>query len=166
MPDAIARWLDGEPREPAPAFALAEDVRPCFGRFAPHCGEAPRSSGIRGLPPGFDSRPRSPTSSPGERGPLASELDEQGLQVAALARAGRNAIVRVDEVSICSPLPPHLPGLGRCGAHFVGLNARALRWAYEGRPASELVREHWSRRPDRIYALLGLTPDPRHRAPS
>jgi hypothetical protein len=78
-------------------------------------------------------------------GPLGSELDEQGLQVAALERAGHVAVVGVDDVSICSPFPPHVPRLGACGAHFVGLNAKRFPWTYAGRPAEEMVRENFLR---------------------
>src|SRR6266540_4978132 len=50
-------------------------------------------------------------------------------------------VVRLDEVTICSPFPPHLPGLGSCGAHFVGLNAKTLGLSFEGRPAEAWTRE-------------------------
>jgi len=73
-------------------------------------------------------------------------LAEQGMQMAVLRRSGPVRVVGVDEVSICSPFPPHLPGLGRCGAHFVGLNARELPpWKLDGRPASELTSAHFAR---------------------
>lgn len=32
---------------------------------------------------------------------------------------------------------------GRCGAHFVGLSAHGLPWAWYGRPASECIAENW-----------------------
>jgi hypothetical protein len=148
MPAAIHEWLE---RGDARACVTAEDVRPCFGQFEAFCGPEARNGGIRGLPPGFDLEGalkdllrRNPVT-------LSSELDEQGLQIAALSYADRTLVVRLDEVSICSPFPPHLPNLGRCGAHFVGLNARSLPWELEGRPAVEYIREHWLRHWDNVY---------------
>jgi hypothetical protein len=75
---------------------------------------------------------------------LSSELDEQGLQVAAL-RETQPHVVKIEEVTICSPFPPHLNYLGRCGAHFVGLNMREIPWEFRGRPAIEVLRERWWR---------------------
>ena len=115
-----------------------------------------RNGGIRGLPPSLDLE-RALHAVLDERPvTLTSELDEQGLQVAALERAGPTLVVRLDEVTICSPFPPNLPGLGSCGAHFIGLNARALPGSYEGRPASELVREHFHRLEPELRARVGL----------
>jgi hypothetical protein len=112
--------------------------------------------GIRGLPPDFDleaalrwALARVPTR-------LTSELDEQGLQVAALSNFGTIGVVTLDEVTICSPFPPHLPGLGRCGAHFVGLNAHEIPWSYLGRPALEVRREHWLEWRGEVYRRVGL----------
>jgi len=139
MPSAIRRWLEDD----AATFMLAEDVRPMFGRFTALCGSEPRNSGIRGLPPGFDLADALEQMLSKHPGPLTSELDEQGLQVFTLQQAGQVHLVSVEEVSICSPFWPHYQNLGRCGAHFVGLNAWNLPWDYQGRPASELTREHW-----------------------
>lgn len=137
MPEAIRRWSDaGE------GFVFAEDVVPCFGQFAPLCGTRPRNSGIRGLPPQFDLAQAFGRILQEHPVLLKSELDEQGLQAAALARF-HPLIVTVDEVTICSPFPPHLPDLGRCGAHFVGLNAKHLPWEVDGRPAVEITRERF-----------------------
>ena len=86
---------------------------------------------------------------------MTSELDEQGLQVAALSRESAPLIVRLDEVSICSPFPPHLPSAGSCGAHFVGLNAHTLPWRYYDRPAIDCLREHWQRCRDELAARVG-----------
>lgn len=154
MPDAVDRWLRS-----GDVCLLAEDVRACFGKFAPLCGEEPRNSGIRGLPPGFDLgsaildtlRERTVT--------LTSELDEQGLQVAALSRAGDPAVVTVEDVSICSPFPPHLPDLGACGAHFVGTNARLLGWKLDGAPAVAHLQAHWARHRPALYEHVGIRPD-------
>jgi hypothetical protein len=76
---------------------------------------------------------------------LRSELDEQGLQVAALRRTTRPFVISTSELTICSPFSPHQPYLGRCGAHFVGLNARRLSFDVDGAPAIRFVREHWMR---------------------
>jgi hypothetical protein len=140
VPDAIARWLD----DPDPTASLiAEDARACHGAFASLCGEAPRNSGIRGLGPAtrYEAALRAVLARHGR--PLRSELDEQGLQIAALLHAGRPHVVSIDEVSICSPVPPHRPGLGRAGAHFVGLNARVAWCEIDGRPITERVQAHW-----------------------
>ncbi len=150
-PSAIAEWLENEDR-----CLVAEDVRPCFGQFQDLCGSAPRNSGIRGLPPRFafaqalrQTLERKPVQ-------LVSELDEQGLQVAALGIREAPLVVTVDEVTICSPFPPHLPTLGRCGAHFVGLNAKQLPWSLDGRPAVDYIREHWARQRPALYERVGL----------
>jgi hypothetical protein len=66
------------------------------------------------------------------------------LQVAVLT-AGSHHVVTLAEVTICSPIPPHLPHLGRCGAHFVGVNAKKLRWEWNGKSGEEYIQEHWDR---------------------
>src|SRR5690606_6259691 len=111
MPAAIRQWLDGpDPRR----CVIAEDTRRMFGRFSTCCGAEPRNSGIRGLPSGFalEQALRDVLSETLE--PLTSELDEQGMQVAMVERAGPPLVVRVDEVTICSPFPSHVRHLGRC----------------------------------------------------
>jgi hypothetical protein len=90
--------------------------------------------------------------------PLRSELDEQGLQTAALSRTPGFRIVSVEDVAICSPFPPHLPHLGRCGAHFVGLNAKSMPWSLAGRPAVQHLAEHWRRHRPAICRRVGLAP--------
>ncbi|HEU4643130.1 MAG TPA: hypothetical protein VFS44_11810 [Gemmatimonadaceae bacterium] len=150
MPTAVRAWLDrGE------GCVIAEDVQACFGRFAPLAGGAPRNSGIRGLPPGFDLAVAIAGVLREHPAPISSELDEQGLQVAAVARAGAQWVVGIDEVSICSPFPPHQPELGRCGAHFVGVNVRHAPWELDGRPAVEWLREHWLRWREEVLARTG-----------
>src|SRR4029079_1675815 len=109
LPPALRTWLE---REPAHACLLAEDVRACFGQFAAHCGSAPRNSGIRGLPPGFSLETALRAMLDVHPVQLASELDEQGLQAAALARSGTLDVVPLEQVAVCSPFPPHLPGPG------------------------------------------------------
>jgi hypothetical protein len=155
MPDAVAEWLDsGDER----GCVLAADVKPCFGKFADLCGPAPGNTGIRGLGPRFDLAGALAATLARHPVALESELDEQGLQVAALRRHGHPLTVEVDDVTICSPFWPHLPYLGRCGAHFVGLNARALPWRYYDRPASECVAENWERLEPAVRRAVGLRP--------
>ncbi len=151
LPETIARWLRG-----GSSCLLLEDVRACFGRFAARCGPRPLNAGIRGFPPGFDFGSALAEVLRGESGVLSTELDEQGLQVAALSLAAPPSVVPLAEVTICSPFPPHLPHLGRCGAHFCGLNAFDLGWRLGDRPASELVRDHWARHRPVIYERVGL----------
>lgn len=80
-------------------------------------------------------------------------LDNDVILWAKPAALGR---VSLDDVTICSPFPPHLPHLGRCGAHFVWLNARRLGFEFDGEPA-ELVRaRHWDQHRERLYAQVGL----------
>lgn len=155
MPPAIEEWLRADD-----ACLIAEDVLPCFGKFAPLCGAAPRNSGVRGVPPHFDLR-AAILETLQERGvTLTSELDEQELQVAALSRRGAPEVVSVHDVSICSPFPPHLPELGACGAHFVGTNARALNWELNGTPAVAHLQAHWARHRPALYERVGIRPDP------
>jgi hypothetical protein len=163
LPASVESWLEaaGEP----PACLMAEDVKACYGQFADQCPGEPRNAGLRGLPPGFDLaavlreviviRQRRTGSALA----FTSELDEQGLQAAALSLAGPLHAVTLDEVSVCSPFAPHLPDLGRCGAHFVGLNARHIAWDYWGRPADQWMTEHWQRHRLQLYQRTG-TPEP------
>jgi hypothetical protein len=142
LPDGMRRWLESaDPRR----CLLAEDARALFGQFTQLCGPEPRNAGIRGLPPRF------PLENALERllaqvsHPLDSELDEQGLQVAAVSIFEEPEVVSIDDVSICSPFPPHRLELGRCGAHFCGLNTRHYEWQLEGRYAEAWIAEHWQR---------------------
>jgi hypothetical protein len=153
IPAAIQTWLEGA--DPA-RCVFAEDVKRCLGQFGDRCGPEPRNSGIRGLPPNFDLAGELRLLLADCAELLSSETDEQGLQTAVVCRAGPPLVVTVDEVSICSPFPPHLPHLGTCGAHFVGLNAHRLPWEYEGRPAVEFVREHWQRHRRALYDKVEL----------
>ncbi len=155
MPTAIRHWLARAHDE---TCVIAQDVRPAFGQFARFCRSTPCNSGIRGLPPRFDFAHRLRSLLEAHPVRLTSELDEQGLQVAAVSRSREPLMVGVDEVSICSPFPPHQPHLGTCGAHFVGLNARKLPWALGGRPAHELIREHWEKHRDTLYQRVGISP--------
>jgi hypothetical protein len=151
-PEAVRRWLG----EANGARLIAEDVAMGHGAFTDLCGPEPRNSGIRGVPAGFDlagALGRVLSQRPAR---LGSELDEQGLQVAAMSLDGPPLVVRTEEVSICSPFWPHQPELGRCGAHFVGLNARRLPWRYYDRPATQVRIEHWERHRPELYARVGL----------
>lgn len=139
-PGPVRWWLEeGTPK----TCLLAEDVAPGFGQFAALCPPAPRNSGIRGLPPGFDLERALAGVLATYPVRLASELDEQGLQVAALSRHPPR-VVPVSDVTICSPFPPHAAHLGRCGAHFVGLNVHRER-PYCDRPTMDRIADHWER---------------------
>lgn len=154
LPRDLKAWLERDD-----AVILAADVVPAFGKFAHLCGPEPRNSGIRGLPPGFDYEYHLKETLAVHPVVMDWELDEQGLQTAALQRGGETLVVTTDEVTICSPFPPHLPHLGSHGAHFCGLNAHSLPWALEGRPTVEYVREHWQNRRQAILAKLDLPSD-------
>src|SRR5581483_476950 len=114
------------------------------------------NTGMRGLPATLDLEKALRAILDAHPGELTSELDEQGLQVAALERAAELRVVGVDDVTICSPFPPHLPHLGRAGAHFVGLNARTLPFRYYQRPAEEVRADHWDALRPELYRRLGL----------
>jgi hypothetical protein len=152
LPGSMREWLASED-----LCILAEDVKTCLGQYAGMCGPEPRNSGIRGLPPGFDLAAALETMFLQMPFKLQSELDEQGLQVAALSRCRRTLAVPIEDVTICSPFPPHLPRLGKCGVHFVGLNARELPWTFCGRGASELTRENWNGFKTDISQRVGIT---------
>jgi ribosomal protein S18 acetylase RimI-like enzyme len=155
VPRAVEHWLAGRS---AAGCVIAEDVRPCFGQFAARCGPEPRNSGIRGIPAGFDFGGALLETLREYPVKLSSELDEQGLQVAALQRRASPAVVSTREVSICSPFPPHLPHLGECGAHFVGLNAKSMPWSLDGTPAVDLIQAHWRRHRRELYDRVGISP--------
>lgn len=152
MPPSVREWLEEGPER----CLIAADVAPAHGAFARWTGGEPRNAGIRGLPPGFDLEGVLDTLLRESPVLMTSELDEQGLQVAAVSYRTAPVVVPVEEVSICSPFPPHLSRLGRSGAHFVGLNDRWLPWDYYGRPATECVREHWGRHREELYARVGI----------
>lgn len=137
LPSAIKRWMeDGE------SCLLAEDVSAAYGQFAELCGDRPLNSGIRGLPPGLAMDRELQRLL--ERYPvrLTSELDEQGLQVAILT-SREHHVVSAQDVSICSPFPPHTRMLGKCGAHFVGLNTKKLPWTFQGKSGEEYLYANW-----------------------
>jgi len=150
MPGAIRSWLTAGTQP-----LVSEDVRACFGSFAHLCGTKPRNSGIRGLPPWWPYAVDLRRILLQHDAALTSELDEQGLQVAALHRRGSPAVVPTDDVTICSPFHPLQPHLGRCGAHFVGLNAKQFSWSYYGRPAIDIRREHWRELRNEVARRVG-----------
>jgi len=140
IPPTIAAW-----REEIPARCLiAADVKPAFGAFASITGPEPRNTGIRGFPPGYDLGSSLAAVLREHPIPLRSELDEQGLEAAALDRGHKAVIVPTREVTICSPFWPHEPRLGSSGAHFVGLNAHNLPWRWYDRPATDCVVENYA----------------------
>lgn len=159
LPPAIRHWLGSD--DPQQCL-MAQDVRACFGQFAHLCGPEARNAGIRGLPPGFDLEAalrgvlERVEGERGERLVLSSELDEQGLQTAALSCWRKTLAVSLEEVTVCSPFHPHLPHLGRCGAHFVGLNAHHINWNYYDRPADQWMAEHWLKHRAILYERVGL----------
>lgn len=139
-PTAVRAWL-ARPSD----VLLAADVIPANGVFDDLTGPVALNSGIRGFPPGFDYESRLMKILRNSGRILQHELDEQGLQIVTLTGSGHCHVVSLDEVTICSPFPPHLSHLGKCGSHFVGLNVRDLPWEFYGRPAIECRLEHWHR---------------------
>lgn len=137
LPDSVVRWLGQSEK-----LLVAEDVKQCCGRFAHLCGREALNAGLRGLPPAYDFEQKLQQVLKACPGALNREVDEQGLQSAALL-AGGALWVSLSEVTICSPFAPHMPGIGKCGAHFCGLNARTLPWEFEGRPGDYWLRRHW-----------------------
>jgi hypothetical protein len=153
VPTALRQWLESPDRT---ACVIAEDVTPAHGKFADLCGPAPRNSGIRGIGPDFDFEAALKAVLRRKPVLLESELDEQGLQIAALSLHKPPLVVGLEEVTICSPFYPHLPHLGRCGAHFVGINVRNIPWSYYGQPATELRLKHWRDNRPELYRRVGL----------
>jgi hypothetical protein len=155
LPHAIRAWLgEGHPER----CLIAADVAPALGAFSRWAGSEPRNAGIRGIPPGFDLAAQMSAILNENPVVMRSELDEQGLQVAAVNRRTPAAVVPVEQVTICSPFHPHLPYLGSAGAHFVGLNEHSLPWRYYDRPAIDCVREHWQRLRGELYERVGIAP--------
>ena len=157
LPEGMRRFLETNDR-----CLIAEDVDRCLGIFDALCPPGHQNSGIRGLPPGFDfagalqsvlAQAQSSAVAPLQ---LTSELDEQGLQAAAVSLAHPAERVRVDEVSICSPFWPRSTELGTCGAHFVGMNAVHLPWNYFDRTADACMDELWHRHRPTLYQRAGL----------
>jgi len=153
VPEAMRRWFDDDPSR----CLIAADVRLALGAFTALTRPEPRNTGIRGFPPGYDLGAALARVLAGHPTRLSSELAEQGLQVVALDLDRPARVIGTDEVTICSPFWPHQNRLGRCGAHFVGLNTRNLPFDYYGRPATELVAEHWDRYLPELRRRVGLS---------
>jgi hypothetical protein len=157
LPEGMECWLQSER-----GALLAQDVDRCLGCFDAVCPPGALNSGIRGLSPGADVHGafaealHAAAEACGESPRLVSELDEQGLQAAAVARMQPLFVVANSEVTICSPFWPRSPELGTCGAHFVGMNARHIPWNYYDRPADEWMEEHWRRRRPALYERAGV----------
>ncbi len=166
-PTGMRRWLE-EPR----SFLFAEDVDRCFGSFEPLVAadvtpSGGLNAGIRGLPPGHDLSAElaavladADRLARGQAGPplrLHGEIEEQGLQAAAMVRTSPLYLVRNDEVSLCSPFWPKRPAFGTCGAHFVGMNAPHIPWDYYDRPADDWLAEHWERSRVELYQRARLS---------
>ncbi len=127
QPAAMEAWLAADDRT-----LLAADMERCLGQFQDDARvPEPINSGIRGLPPDFDLRAALQASlqekSAGHGTPLLlqSELDEQGLQAAALHRDGPALVVPTHDVSICSPFWPRNPGAGRLRRALCGSEQQA-----------------------------------------
>ena len=155
LPESIRAWLaDGDTQR----CLIAADVAHAHGAFGDATGQEPRNAGIRGIPPGFDLEEPMAAILAEHPVMMRSELDEQGLQMAAVSRVKPAAVVTTDEVTICSPFHPHQPYLGRAGAHFVGLNEHDLPWSYYDRPAMGVLREHWQGMRGELYRRVGIAP--------
>jgi hypothetical protein len=155
IPPAVKEWLGSYQSD---ASLIAADVSAAHGRFSALCGPAPRNSGIRGLGPDLDFEAAIARVLEINPVRLESELDEQGLQIAALSLQGLQFVIDSGDVTICSPFYPHTPELGQFGAHFVGLNARVLPWFYYEKPATEVRLAHWISHRTELYARVGLPP--------
>jgi hypothetical protein len=156
VPDVMKRWLESSNGE---SCLMAEDAQRSFGQFSECCNGHAINSGIRGVPPGFDLEDRLQKKLRESQVVLRSELDEQGLQAAALSQAALS-LVSKEDVSICSPFPMHQQTLGRCGAHFVGLNQKNLPWQLEGRGAHEVIHERWRGFKTKLMELVDGIPHP------
>jgi hypothetical protein len=150
VPRAMTSWLASNDQE---ACLLAQDVQRCLGQFSEVYDSPAINSGIRGVPPGFHLERKLRETLRAGQVILSSELDEQGLQAAALS-GSKLFLVSTQDVSIYSPFPMHQHELGDCGAHFVGLNAEWLPWWLDGRWAHEAVRESWLKCGDELNARV------------
>ena len=143
LPDSLKDWL-AQPVGSTRCL-LMEDISHALGKFAHLGGPIPLNAGIRGFPPAWDFGQSLREVLAENPVPLETEQDEQGLGIAALTRSAEPFIIRSNEVTICSPFPPHVQHLGTCGAHFVGLNAKEIPWNLNGRSATEAISELWAK---------------------
>jgi hypothetical protein len=159
LPPSLQQWL-AQPRSQA-GCVLAEDVQSCYGQFAAECPRRPLNAGLRALPPRFDPGPPLREALARRQRDVSTPLaftcepDEEGLQAAALSLAGPLHAVPLEEVTVCSPFPPHLPHLGSCGAHFIGLSARTPDGESGGNRADTSMAEHWKRHAGDLRARTG-----------
>lgn len=157
LPTAMREWLDS-----GTGCLFAEDVERALGSFDAICRPGCLNAGIRGLPPGedlesaLDAAIREANECMGGRLQLVAEIEEQGLQAAAISRMNPLFLVDRNEVSICSPFWPRSLELGTCGAHFVGMNALHIPWDYYDRAADDWLDEHWQRHRPTLYQRAGL----------
>lgn len=160
VPSGMRQWLESDH-----SGLLAEDADRCLGSFDSLVGPGAFNAGIRGLPPGYDFEAalkfvlQSVAGRAGSPSKIIAEIEEQGLQVAAMFRLSPLYLVSRAEVSICSPFWPKSPELGTCGAHFTGMNARHIPWNYYDRPADDWLADHWRRHRPELYRKAGL-PEP------
>lgn len=152
VPDVMKIWLASGDSQ---TVVMAEDLHRAYGQFSELCEARSINSGLRGLPPHFNYERVLKRVLRRTRIKLRSELDEQGLQVAALAE--KNVVlVSNEDVTICSAFPMHQHHLGRCGAHFVGLNPKTLPWkGADGRPMHEAIRDAWRKHARRLSEMAG-----------
>lgn len=157
LPAGMRQWLESEN-----GSLFAEDVDRCLGSFDALCPPGNFNAGIRGLAPNVDLAPAlesvlrdvATDKRPGFR--VISEIEEQGLQAAAICRVQPLYMVGASEVSLCSPFWPRSPHFGSCGAHFVGMNAPHIPWNYYDRPADLWLEEHWQKVRPLLYQKADL----------
>ncbi len=163
IPPAMAQWLESVGPDHC---LLAEDTQRSLGQFSGCPDGRAINSGIRGLPPGYDYETDLREVLRNSGITLRSELDEQGLQAATLSRKQLRLVSKQD-VTICSPLPMHQQHLGRCGAHFVGLNPKSVPWTdADGRPLNEVIGAAWVSYRDEIEARISVAAAPQGPLPA
>lgn len=149
VPEALRDWM----RDAGGRCLVAQDAGP-GGRSA---DSRPLNGHLRGLPPGFDFKRAFETSlRKGQR--LTSRADEDALHVDALTSHAPPVVVGLDDVSVCSPFPPHSQSFGRCGAHFCGLDARGLGSDLDEPRVEEAVKEHFHGVRRDLYERVGIKP--------
>ena len=157
LPHGMRQWLQS-----GNGALFAEDVDRCLGSFDSLCPQGKFNAGIRGLAPGIDfeqileSVLRDARRLVGAENHFTGEIEEQGLQAAAVCRIAPLFLVRTSEVSLCSPFWPRSPEFGTCGAHFVGMNAGHIPWTYYDRPADSWLKEFWHQKRTMLYSKAGL----------
>jgi len=149
LPETLRHWIS-DAKAGGTRSIFATDSTRAYGSFDAWCpppAHPPLNAGLRGVPAALDYEEAlaATLSRLPKDARLVSELDEQGLQVAAAMFGGMPLAVPAPDLTMCSPFHPHTPRPGRCGAHLVGLNARHIPWNYYDRPADEVMAEHWER---------------------